>query len=899
MHHLRPRHSWPLFVLLILASCSAPEPPQNPQETTTLQRDVVYGEDDRSEFHESEDPRWRGLVERSVVALIRSERINEEDPNNIQVTGAVLGESLGLCEGTRFWEQQRVASCSGTLIAEDLVLTAGHCVESNSVCADRRFVFGYYETAPGELGNITADDVYRCSELITSVNRNSLDYAVLRLDRPVTEDKVPVHVKRRDEAMELGTEVAVLGFPNGLPAKITPGGAVIVTREESLDFFEATADTFGGNSGSGVFDENGVQVGILVRGEQDYAETSQGCSIPNVLSSNPGAEEGAEDITYVARALEDLCARGWDNETLCGGDERELCFPCDADSQCRDDWTCNASEESDEVRICAPSCETDDDCRSDHVCQEGTCQPRLEQRCHEGDAWSFNACNQRLALFEDCDNDVSICQGGACVDRAEGDLCDTALEIDPVDQTLTGNLAVAYGSDLAGTCAGNGPDVIYSFTVDEGTGFRATASGFDTVLHLRGADCEDGSEDNEIACNDDETPPGGRGSFLEVELAPGTYHLVLDSYRGGGLFELNLEFGPLCEIECEPGDTICDGDVVLACVLEGECPAWSTDQVCPLYQGCFDGVCADPMEGDSCETPRPLDTSSDIIRSSLIGQLRNTSRGSCGGDGPEVVYSFDLEKQTHFAASAHDLDSVLYLRQSVCENPAESFEIECNDDIDNANLGSRIESTLEPGSYFLFMDSFNQARAGSYSLNLDFVEACEDLCALDGVSCGDEGPRTCALSANGCLEWGEETPCEPGTACQNGTCEQLCEDLCESGEVRCEEGAVSECGDHNQDGCTEWSTPEACEDGHECSDGVCVEVPEEPDMTDMPDLSGDTDEEPESDTQEDEEDEENAKNVVARRSSDGCSTSTGGQSPTSGILLLLGAMFWIRRRERA
>ena len=56
------------------------------------------------------------------------------------------------------------------------------------------------------------------------------------------------------------------------------------------DYFVANTDTFGGNSGSGVFDLSTLQqVGILVRGETDYV-ASGSCNIVNHCPSDGCAE---------------------------------------------------------------------------------------------------------------------------------------------------------------------------------------------------------------------------------------------------------------------------------------------------------------------------------------------------------------------------------------------------------------------------------------------------------------------------------------------------------------------------------------------------------------------------------------------------------------------------------
>ena len=53
-----------------------------------------------------------------------------------------LGEAVGLCPDQRFTAQPTAGDCSGTLVDNRIVLTAGHCVEGKS-CSDISFVFDY------------------------------------------------------------------------------------------------------------------------------------------------------------------------------------------------------------------------------------------------------------------------------------------------------------------------------------------------------------------------------------------------------------------------------------------------------------------------------------------------------------------------------------------------------------------------------------------------------------------------------------------------------------------------------------------------------------------------------------------------------------------------------------
>ena len=93
---------------------------------------------------------------------------------------------------------------------------------------------------------------------------------------------------------------------------------------------EGTPNTFGSNSGSGVFNDAREVVGVLVRGEADYTDDGD-CTRVRVLED--GGEDGTEDMTYAFRAIDALCET--DVETpLCDG-RGGWCRPCADDQTCR------------------------------------------------------------------------------------------------------------------------------------------------------------------------------------------------------------------------------------------------------------------------------------------------------------------------------------------------------------------------------------------------------------------------------------------------------------------------------------------------------------------------------------------------------------------------------------
>ncbi|WP_375767889.1 serine protease [Archangium gephyra] len=283
--------------------------------------EVVYGTDNRQDVYAHADATLRLRAQQATVALMNPADFNATNPNNVTFPGSTLGAAYNLCTTERFRDDPTGAFCSGTLIDDDLVLTAGHCVTSATDCTNTRFVFNYYRPAAGTLQPVTTADIFSCTSIVARqqavVNGQNLDYAVLRLDRPATPRFTPAPVRMANTALMVGQNVAVIGSGSGIPFKIDSGGTVRDARSSTLDYFVATTDTFGGNSGSGVYETSGYTVaGILVRGETDYV-TSGSCRVVNVCS-----ETGCrgEDITYVYPAVAAFCTATNNGSTrLCAG----------------------------------------------------------------------------------------------------------------------------------------------------------------------------------------------------------------------------------------------------------------------------------------------------------------------------------------------------------------------------------------------------------------------------------------------------------------------------------------------------------------------------------------------------------------------------------------------------
>ena len=268
---------------------------------------VIYGEDNRQEAHSFTDPLFRHYA-RSTAAMIRKSRLPySQESKTHRLRYRPL--QAGYCAEERFYGQPIAASCSGFLVAADLLVTAGHCVSSIEDCKRSYWVFNFELNSNGDFKKeLLPQDIYSCVEVVESVDERSRgplerklgvgdDYSLLRLDRAVEgRDPLPFRQKGRPQ---IGDSLVVIGHSQGLPKKIADGAQV--KRNSSPYYFVADLDTYSGGSGSPVFNEQTAMVeGFLVRGGQDYKKKAEElCFISNVCGEGECRGEDINRITSI------------------------------------------------------------------------------------------------------------------------------------------------------------------------------------------------------------------------------------------------------------------------------------------------------------------------------------------------------------------------------------------------------------------------------------------------------------------------------------------------------------------------------------------------------------------------------------------------------------------------
>ncbi|MCC6619695.1 MAG: trypsin-like peptidase domain-containing protein [Deltaproteobacteria bacterium] len=349
----RPRA--PLLTVVSLAAlgaCGRADAPPPPAPATSA-APVVYGADDRLDWYALPTEEQRTFARGAIAAMISTHDLVPRDDGGFDlIVGESLGEAHRLCADQPYFHQPSVSICSGALVSDRLLLTAGHCVSSLADCAGYAWVFDYLYEGEGELADLGPDSVYRCVDIVTNGFRDrggTHDFAIIQLDRAVV-GRTPASVRAPGPVL-MGGGLTVMGFPNGIPLKVADDGEVVAPRASAGDYFVGAVDAFYGNSGSAVFGEDGAIAGVLVDGADDYVD---GGSCAKVLVLDP--EDGEEGITYASNAVATLCEKGYPDVTLCGGegvatcedgwctgDETSATCPADCDGlfAVPAAWTCN------------------------------------------------------------------------------------------------------------------------------------------------------------------------------------------------------------------------------------------------------------------------------------------------------------------------------------------------------------------------------------------------------------------------------------------------------------------------------------------------------------------------------------------------------------------------------
>lgn len=282
--------------------------------SNTMQIKGVYGKDDRKEYFEVQPAIKK--ISQSVPALVLTKQLSKAGSNYSLATKKhtevwVNNQFHDLCKEDSFYNQPTASFCSGVVIDGNKIATAGHCVKAyqqGDACPEISFIFGYQLTdrnAP--VTQFAKENVFQCKKVLSKAYKGNTDYAVIEVDR-VMHNHPPLAINGNDKIAN-NEGVSTIGYPSSLPMKIT-GGATVKANQER-DFFTTDLDTFGGNSGSPVFNTTSLMngeakvEGLLVRGATDYVPnpTNKNCYITNKCTIQDAQKRNCrgEEVTRISK----------------------------------------------------------------------------------------------------------------------------------------------------------------------------------------------------------------------------------------------------------------------------------------------------------------------------------------------------------------------------------------------------------------------------------------------------------------------------------------------------------------------------------------------------------------------------------------------------------------------
>ena len=135
------------------------------QNSDSLQASAIYGIDNRLDWFEA--PGLTTAYWAKATLALMHPRSLQRDGEFYRVQGPSYENMAGLCPGNPFAEQPTAAFCSGFLVSEDLIVTAGHCVRSQTECENTKFVFDYATFSSGQTEHrVGLESVFSCAEII-------------------------------------------------------------------------------------------------------------------------------------------------------------------------------------------------------------------------------------------------------------------------------------------------------------------------------------------------------------------------------------------------------------------------------------------------------------------------------------------------------------------------------------------------------------------------------------------------------------------------------------------------------------------------------------------------------------------------------------------------------------
>ncbi len=305
MINLRSKTTLPFFLqisIMLFISCNQQELSSdlsndcNNNPISVLGK-TVYGNDDTTKLSQIQS------IHFPVFGLITKTDTTSMSNDSIIIKSKTIKDRYHMCGDDSVETMPSLFSCSGFLIADNLLVTASHCVTGmNMQCKDLFWYNYFYDQT---LTTIKKTELIRCQKILYSDPEN--DLVIMKVQNNNHQNVVEIG-QCAIEQYNVKTKIHAIGYPAGGPATKSNGSIIEVT-DQPINFFRTDIDSFTGNSGSPVFDsETGRLVGMLVGGESDLIyDTKRGCYVQKkCIDVNSCSGELVLKQTYIFAALNEL-----------------------------------------------------------------------------------------------------------------------------------------------------------------------------------------------------------------------------------------------------------------------------------------------------------------------------------------------------------------------------------------------------------------------------------------------------------------------------------------------------------------------------------------------------------------------------------------------------------------
>lgn len=251
----------------------------------------------------------------------------------------------------------------------------------------------------------------------------------------------------------------------------------------------------------------------------------------------------------------------------------------------------------------------------------------------------------------------------------------------------------------------------------------------------------------------------------------------------------------------------CTADGVRSCGQHDEdpCLEWSVTSPCRAGTACNGGVCMPSCE-DAC----------------------GAGDRSCAGNAVATCADFDGDGCREFGPTTPCAD-IERCDDGRCVPSEQACEHQCDQEGDTLCDGPSLRRCGDfDGDPCRDLGPAIDCGPAEFCEVGACVPICQDECVDGTARCGEIGEQSCGQhNDDPCLEWGPANRCDEDERCDGGMCvddEEACDDECERGARRCEDGGVQRCGQHDEDECRDWGPASPCEARQVCDDGDCQEA---------------------------------------------------------------------------